>query len=316
MFSRCTAAAPRLLLFYSRRWIVQIPEEIRKSVFFVLFLTKDGYKLAGTGFFVSMPVADDPNRMFIYLITARHVIVEAKRASIDGKIWLRVNTKTGFEYVVTEGSAWHTHSEDSSIDAAVLSWAPDSTHFDYMTIPNSLIVNEEIISKEAIGIGDEVFLVGLFVNHHGRKKNIPIVRVGNIAAMPEEPVVTRLFGDMEAYLIEARSIGGLSGSPVFVYLPGVRVRGNALGMGGRAFYWLGLMHGHWDLPILKEDMVVEDSVSKEAVNMGIGVVVPATKILEVINIPIFVGFREIEIKKLNDVAVNDQAIAPEVGITL
>ena len=41
---------------------MQIPEEIRKSVFFVLFLTKDGYKLAGTGYFVSMP-ADDPDRI-------------------------------------------------------------------------------------------------------------------------------------------------------------------------------------------------------------------------------------------------------------
>ena len=277
---------------------MQIPEEIRKSVFFVLFLTKNGYKLAGTGFFVSMPVPDDPNRTFIYLITAKHVIVEAKRASIDGKIWLRINTKSGFEYVVTEGSAWQTHSEDYSIDAAVLSWAPDSTHFDYLTIPISMIANEDIISKEAIGIGDEVFLTGLFVNHHGKKRNIPIVRVGNIAAMPEEPVTTRLFGDMEAYLIEARSIGGLSGSPVFVYLPGMRVISNKVEMKGRTFYWLGLMHGHWDLPILKEDMVVEDNVSKETVNMGIGIVVPASKILEIINSSFFIKLREVEIDRI------------------
>lgn len=106
--------------------------------------------MAGTGFFVSMPVADDPNRMFIYLITARHVIVEAKRASIDGKIWLRVNTKTGFEYVVTEGSAWHTHSEDSSIDAAVLSWAPDSTHIEIKKL-NDVAVNDQAIAPE-VGI--------------------------------------------------------------------------------------------------------------------------------------------------------------------
>lgn len=116
--------------------------------------------------------------------------------------------------------------------------------------------------------------------------------------MPQEPIATRWFGDMEAYLIEARSIGGLSGSPVFVYLPRVRVRGNGLGMGGRAFYWLGLMHGHWDLPVLKEDMVVEDNVSKEAVNMGIGIVVPASKILEIINSSFFMKLREAEISKL------------------
>lgn len=286
---------------------MQIPEEIRKSVFFVLFLTKDGYKLAGTGFFVSMPVTDDPNRTFIYLITAKHVIVEASRASIDGNIWLRINTKNSFELIPTLGTAWQTHSEDFSVDAAVLSWAPDSTHFDYLTIPISMATSEDIISKEAIGIGDEVFLTGLFVNHHGKKRNIPIVRVGNIAAMPEEPVTTRLFGEIEAYLIEARSIGGLSGSPVFVYLPGMRVIGNTVEMKGRTFYWLGLMHGHWDLPVLKEDIVVEDNVSKEAVNMGIGIVVPASKILEIINSSFFLKLREVEIDKIRDVSKNDKA---------
>lgn len=293
---------------------MQIPEEIRKSVFFILFLTKEGYKLAGTGFFVSMPVTDDPNRMFIYLITAKHVIVEASRASIDGNIWLRINTKNGFELISTSGAAWQTHSEDCSVDAAVLSWAPDSTHFDYLTIPVSMTANEDIISKEAIGIGDEVFLTGLFVNHHGKKRNIPIVRVGNIAAMPEEPVTTRLFGDMEAYLIEARSIGGLSGSPVFVYLPGMRVIGNTVEMKGRTFYWLGLMHGHWDLPVLKEDMIVEDNVSKEAVNMGIGIVVPAFKILEIINSTFYRNLREIEIDRLKDASENDKTTVPDAEI--
>lgn len=293
---------------------MQLPEEIRKSVFFVSYLTENGYKFAGTGFFVSMSLANDPNRLFIYLITAKHVIVEAKRASIDGKIWLRINTKNGFEYVSSEEATWQTHSEDCSIDAAVLSWAPDSAYFDYLTIPISLIINEEVISKEGIGIGDEIFLIGLFVNHYGRKKNIPIARVGNIAAMPEEPIETKWFGGMEAYLIEARSIGGLSGSPVFVYLPGVRVRGNHLGMGGRAFYWLGLMHGHWDLPVLKEDIVVEDHVSKEAVNMGIGIVVPASKILEIINSSFFMKLREAEIKKLHESLRDSKMKALDVKI--
>lgn len=32
---------------------------------------------------------------------------------------------------------------------------------------------------------------------------------------PDERILTDNYGDMEAYLVEARSIGGLSGSPVF-----------------------------------------------------------------------------------------------------
>jgi hypothetical protein len=54
----------------------------------------------------------------------------------------------------------------------------------------------------------------LRAHHTGDLKNVPIVRVGNLASYPSEQIQTRAFGRMEAYLIEARSIGGLSGSPV------------------------------------------------------------------------------------------------------
>ena len=71
-------------------------------------------------------------------------------------------------------------------------------------------------------MGDEVFVVGLFRHRHGTQRNIPIVRVGNLAALTEEKVATNDFGLVDAYLIEARSIGGLSGSPVFLNLWVVR----------------------------------------------------------------------------------------------
>jgi hypothetical protein len=57
---------------------------------------------------------------------------------------------------------------------------------------------------------------------HGRHQNVPIVRVGNFASYPAEQIQTG-FGRMDAFLIEARSIGGLSGSPVFVHIGNVRV---------------------------------------------------------------------------------------------
>ena len=69
------------------------------------------------------------------------------------------------------------------------------------------------MEREEIGIGSEVYFPGLFVHHHGR--NEPIVRGGIVSSMPTEPVLTE-FGEIHAYLAEARSVGGLSGSPVIV----------------------------------------------------------------------------------------------------
>ena len=139
--------------------------------------------------------------------------------------------------------------------------------------------------KYDIGLGDEVFSVGLFTKYFGRSSLIPVVRTGNIAMMPKEGVPLGCFGFCDAYLIEGRSIGGLSGSPVFcrntMKMPGMNEKGQTKFIAGAGqIHLLGLVHGHWDLPIEFSDLE-----KTEAVNMGISIVIPARKILEVLFSP-------------------------------
>ncbi len=92
---------------------------------------------------------------------------------------------------------------------------------DFARITIRMFANSQSMIDEQIGLGDDIAIVGLFTNHIGRTRNEPIVRIGNICAMPKDKIVTEL-GNMYGYLIEARSIGGLSGSPVFAYMNFVR----------------------------------------------------------------------------------------------
>lgn len=270
---------------------MQIPDEVRKSVFFVLYKDKDqNLRFAGTGFFVSMQSEYSSEKTFIYMVTAKHVVIEARNCSSDDHIYARINTRDGGSKLTgIRFDAWQSHSEDS-VDAAIFQQAVDPQEFDYLTIPIEMVVDSKVIHEETIGVGDEIFLAGLFVNYFGQNKNIPIIRVGNIAAMPEERIQVSNFGEIEAYLVEARSIGGLSGSPVFVHLSGVRVKDGQTQLRGKSFYWLGLMHGHYDLRENRQNE--SDSLSREAINMGIGIVVPATKILEILNQPYFSEIRK------------------------
>jgi hypothetical protein len=87
---------------------------------------------------------------------------------------------------------------------------------------------------------------------------------------------------MEAHLIEVRSLGGLSGSPVFVVLPPFRRKGSAPSHEARA-YLLGLISAHWDQRVRSDQFV--DPVEEEKINQGIAAVVPAARILELINAP-------------------------------
>lgn len=263
-----------------------VPDEVRKSVVYITYQRKkDGQMaLGGTGFLVSV---EQEGINFVYIVTAKHVIVDCTHSSNDQKIYLRMNTRDGnAEYVGVESGAWQEHPTDTSVDVNILAWAPPRDKFDYLTIPSSMVATKDVITSRKIGVGDEVFFTGLFVNHFGTKRNLPIVRIGNIAMMPEEKIPTKKFGSIEAYIVEARSIGGLSGSPAFVHLGGARQVGGTIQIGGGStFHLLGLMHGHWDLSIDESntDVIASDSIKKEAVNMGMAIVVPAEKIMEIIN---------------------------------
>ena len=271
-----------------------VPDEVRKCVFFLCFNNGRGFPPAGTGFFVSRPMDEVEGTHFIYAITAKHVIDFIREQAVDGSVYLRLNFLDGTaKRVQSDPNDWVPHPTDASVDAAALAFAPPSDIVDYLHVPVAMAATSEVIEKEAIGAGDEVALAGLFTNHYGLERNLPIIRIGNIALMPEEPVHTQDLGPMDAYLVESRSIGGLSGSPVFVNTGGVRTLDGSNYTRGSVFHWLGLMHGHWDVSLLDIDNVVEDALTRRNVNMGIGIVVPATRVLEVLDHPRLVEARRV-----------------------
>ncbi len=267
-----------------------VPDEVRKCVAFVCARFNDGLRPCGTAFLFATPIPET-ERMWVDVVTAKHILAGIRTHSMDGKVLLRFNLKSGgYTLVETDVAQWVLHPTGSvDVGIVALSIPPD---LDFRFLAESIAVTPDIIAKHRIGIGDDVFITGLFANHYGTEQNIPILRVGNIAAVPEEPVKTQL-GAMEAYLVEARSIGGLSGSPVFVYLDPLRQgagpKGSLLvssgdGPIGGAFFLLGLIHGHYDVPAVL-DLERADGLRDKAINMGIAIVVPVTKIIETINQP-------------------------------
>jgi hypothetical protein len=112
---------------------------------------------------------------------------------------------------------WY-YSENPAVDVAAL-FIPivPGTNIHSVAIEN--FATDAVIQKESIGLGDDVFAIGLFTRKAGDDRNIPIMRTGIIASMPHEPLEASESEDTyNAYLVELRSIGGLSGSPVFVNL--------------------------------------------------------------------------------------------------
>lgn len=178
-----------------------------------MFLYRDpdeartGSRAGGTAFNLSAEFPQDDESMLVYVVTCRHCIEK-------GYTTVRANALEG-GLAVAEISPEHWRFPEDGTDIAVamlreFDRTPDITH-----LPAGLGVSR----GHDLGIGDAIFMVGRLLMHDGREMNLPSLRFGNISMMPSEPIPAseNLHADQEALVVEMRSIGGYSGSPVFVY---------------------------------------------------------------------------------------------------
>ena len=245
--------------------------------------------LHATGFFVAVAAKKLPGH-FIYFVTAKHVAEDLK----DHEVYFLVNKKGGGILQMLPNSPWCCHPSDATADVAILSLAIDP-RADVIAIPEKDFVSAKDFERNQqgidakFGIGDETVTVGLFTEAPGTSRNFPIVRHGNVAMLPTEQIQTDL-GYADVYLVEARSIGGMSGSPVWIrpsLLMVAKTHDEGVvptGIVGPGKF-LGLMHGHWAIKEsdINNPKIIHDR--QKGVNMGIAIVVPASKILETINQP-------------------------------
>jgi hypothetical protein len=278
---------------------MRVPDLITHSPVFLVVEDEGRDRMAGTGFFVSWPSEGLPGHTHGYLVTARHCVEQAKRY---GSMYVRINSRVvsgspkvgdyteaelakqaaDAELIEIEAPAkWHFH-DDPVNDVAVLPMTPPVAKFMFLVASEESFATDEVVTRESIGVGDDLLVVGLFTSHHGRTMNRPIVRAGIIAAMPEEPVEDQYSGEFfDAYLAEVRSVGGLSGSPVWLVISPGRI---APGQEGREhrlhFYLLGLIRGHWK----KDEDWLSDfgDTEMESLNTGIAIVTPIQRALDII----------------------------------
>ena len=292
---------------------MRLPDQILNTVCFIAHSTEE-IKYGGTAFVVSIKGAND--NAFLYLVTAKHVA----EAIEDCPFIIGLNEKNGGKALIdADGVKWYYHpTEPNAVDAAVTPFSPKQ--YEQLNVQwihagddagdNGMFALPAIRQEAGIGIGDEIAVVGLFTRFWGRKQLFPIARIGNLAMLPTERIPVNGFEPMEVFLAEGRSIGGLSGSPVFVrQTMNILVEGDKgepipfAGVG--QIYFLGLMHGHWR--VARQTMKAEGVEVSEAVNMGVSIVVPAHKIREILDQPELLAMR----KKIDAEIASERGPVPD-----
>jgi hypothetical protein len=74
---------------------------------------------------------------------------------------------------------------------------------------------------------------------------------------------------------------------------------------------LGLVHGHFDVPNLNEDVVTDTDSLKSGVHTGIGVVIPVEKIVETINHPDLVSMRKKRVQEIRESGATPDLVADD-----
>ena len=280
---------PILTVGEPKDYRMRIPDRVPQCICFLyVYGAEEGPvkpDMGGTGFFVSVRGTTDHTLLHIYLVTAKHVIENSRK--YDG-LHMRYTDMQSRQPVDREiVGEWRFHP-DPSVDLAVL---PFTTFRDAgdnpLHIPRPLAFDSSFLTPEkrkifGVGVGDELSIVGLFKDRPGTSKNIPIVRTGNIAAMPDEPIYDPKRKEyFEAYLAEVRSFRGLSGSPVFVSLAAGREDDGVLNERGYLLL-IGVIRGHFEATQRARRALSEEELDLMALNTGVAYVTPVTYLAEVL----------------------------------
>lgn len=262
-----------------------------------------GEEFGGTGFLVAMRSEMHKSVTHMYAVTNWHV------ACRDGFSVVRLNTRDGKTDVFDFGPEdWEF---DPRFDIAAVPIPVKTDLHAAVFVDCSHFVTKEAVTNHQFGPGEDVFMVGRFVDHDGGLVNRPAVRFGNVSVMPT--AIEQPNGRMaDAYCLDMHSRTGYSGSPVFLYrtpgfdLTDIVQEGGARRVMLSGVNYLGLLGIHfaqfpeeWELTDgqkkqaakeASEPLILEGKYVKGL--SGMTCVLPAWTILEVLNMPKLKAIRD------------------------
>jgi hypothetical protein len=243
----------------------------------------------GTGFVVGYPSPGKQGMVIPLVVTAKHVVGDCEK--ITGRFTRRSGgIPVGITYDLADlrrtGDLWE--HPDHGVDILVLR----TLHFEeteYDVIPMSFVASKSTYQEERIQPTDRIVFPSLLVNFMGTSRNYPVFRDGSIALIPDEPVPLeydmgnqRIKTKQQVVLINAKSIPGASGSPIFLG-PGIRAERGVKSLFATQPYLLGIMHGFYlASPRELTDVEVARTIPAFSENSGIAIAFPSWRLLEIL----------------------------------
>jgi hypothetical protein len=188
----------------------KISKNLVQSVVFVC--RRSNSHLLGSGFIVqrgSDVVIGEPH---LYAVSNYHVTAERDSA-------IQLNTNDGKSRLLPFApDDWKFEKAGHDVSAIDITEHVEETD-EISAVSESLFFDERRIEASELGIGEDAFMLGMFVNNPGVGRNVPSARFGNVSMLADAgmPVEQGTGLRHPSHIVDMRSRTGFSGSPVFAF---------------------------------------------------------------------------------------------------
>ncbi|WP_420406146.1 hypothetical protein [Nisaea sp.] len=286
--------------------LVRVHEDARSCVAYIGHESAGDVIPEGTAFSIA-------HEGYPYLVTAGHVARQIENGPFGIK-FASTDWYSGKSFI--ERGKW-TYHPDRSVDVAVFPGSPENCPT-FKNIMDDVFILDEDIGPDGVGVGDLVHTVGMWKLLESEEKHVPLVHTGHIAMVPGdvkipvEPIGGGKTYEVDAYLVEAQGLKGLSGAPVFARQT-VTMSKNPRAYSYGSLKLLGVWQASWEALASNARQEQVGSDRPITVPLGMGVVIPAQRILEVLQLPEMVKIRsDATNKKKSRVAATESAAPPEL----
>lgn len=274
------------ILFRDNMEVLSVAEQLLFTTVRVETVDADLIRRVGTSFIFNYKSDDRPH---LFLVTNKHVIAGAQSGTLTFTRWHKGRPLFGSGYrEIIEGfeDIWFGHPKPN-IDVTVTPFAPiddrikkEGVDIFYRSIQNELVPSADDLKK--IDAIEELVFIGYPTGIWDTTNLLPVVRKGITAS----PITVDFRGEPQ-FLVDASVFPGSSGSPVFLYNPGLYTEKSGDTVGGTRLYFLGVIASVFfqkdinEIRIRSVPMVdVPVAVSKQMIDLGI--VFKASTIIETI----------------------------------
>jgi hypothetical protein len=168
-------------------------------------------RAVGIGFFVEVPSRSFKGKSFIYLVSARHVLLDSSGGPLPRISFVIAHGKGGGPVSTPLPSAdqWYLDPHDRFADVAALPFSPPGV--DFTTVP----IRSVLEGSGSENLGADAYYVSL-LNDEQESAPIMTVHFGRVSVADMVPGTIPGVGPQSLCFLEGLSAPQLSGSPVYI----------------------------------------------------------------------------------------------------